>query len=94
VYSLLPPLSHFALVAPPLLPPPHSSPLLCFLFSPSTLHQQRAPKTPAHSEEYTNAVISNNRIRKSHLYFSDLQLRADQMRLYSRICKCKIAAFD
>jgi len=63
-----------------------------------TLHQQRAPKTPAHSEEYTNATISNNRIRKSHLqphlYLSDLQLRADQMRLYSRICKCKIAVFD
>ena len=30
----------------------------------------------AHSKEYKNAVISNNRIRKSHL----------QMRLYSRIC--------
>jgi len=29
--------------------------------------KSKTPKTPAHSEEYTNATISNNRIRKSHL---------------------------
>jgi len=55
-----------------------SSPLPLFTNSVPLKPQliQKNIQMRAHSKEYTNVVISNNRIRKSHL----------QMRLYSRIC--------
>jgi len=41
----------------------------CFLiyecgYLPRRIRKSKTPKTPAHLEEYTNAAISNNRIRK------------------------------